>query len=376
MTRDERQILRELRCLLEDTGYLRLFSSRFSVKSVTADPWQEVERLRRVGLLGGEARLTNLLTCLEFFLWGDSVSADRLERALGNRLLSGLDQIGFVQRFGDTLRSRYCLLCVLGHPLIVEQPAAISNGRLVSSHTYLSTSSIECAARIIAAQPAGRVLELGCGTGLLSILANRCAAAVTATDIDTAALRVARLNFALNGSRVRTVHSDLFDRLSDVQFDLIIFNPPWRIVPPSVNYPNRVARVGQGVDGLGILRKFLVDSRQYLAPGGSVIFPIEFPGNHRGFRFMDELDQFVSATRCSLLVDRSAEIVVEQQAILSAETCAAWNRERSIRWLTQQFLAQYDELNYDLLFPAMCVVCNDGGARLFDNSRLFREDAA
>jgi ribosomal protein L11 methyltransferase len=52
-----------------------------------------------------------------------------------------------------------------------------------------------------------RVLDVGCGTGVLAIaaaLSNRCAA-VVAGDIDTEAVRVTRLNARLNGARVAAV---------------------------------------------------------------------------------------------------------------------------------------------------------------------------
>ena len=80
-------------------------------------------------------------------------------------------------------------------------------------------------------EPGMRVLDLGCGCGLVGILAARICGAgnVVLSDIDPVAVEVAALNAARNGvSGVKTVVSDGFADLTDAGFDLILANPPYQ----------------------------------------------------------------------------------------------------------------------------------------------------
>lgn len=72
-----------------------------------------------------------------------------------------------------------------------------------------------------------RVLELGCGTGLLSVLAAQQGAKVTAVDIAPAAIESCARNADRNGVTVETLRSDLFGALDGRLFDLILINPPY-----------------------------------------------------------------------------------------------------------------------------------------------------
>lgn len=70
------------------------------------------------------------------------------------------------------------------------------------------------------------LLELGCGTGLISIVAAKAGAIVTASDLSKMAVLNARNNAKRNGVEIRTCNSDLFDHITG-QFDLIVINPPY-----------------------------------------------------------------------------------------------------------------------------------------------------
>lgn len=70
------------------------------------------------------------------------------------------------------------------------------------------------------------VLELGCGTGLLSILTAKAGATVTASDLNAKAIRNTSYNATQNLVEIRVVPSDLFDSLPET-FDWVIINPPY-----------------------------------------------------------------------------------------------------------------------------------------------------
>ncbi len=72
-----------------------------------------------------------------------------------------------------------------------------------------------------------KVLELGCGCGIISILAAKKGAQVTASDINSTALKALEKNAAKNTVLIDVVLSDLFENLNGQSFDFIIINPPY-----------------------------------------------------------------------------------------------------------------------------------------------------
>ncbi len=106
---------------------------------------------------------------------------------------------------------------------------------------------------------AGRkVLDLGCGYGLLALVAALAGALVSALDDDLAAVRSAEANarrLALS-DRIRVLHSDLDAGLERAdRFDTVLMNPPFH--------------VGKGVR-LDLPRAFIATARRRLAPGGEL----------------------------------------------------------------------------------------------------------
>lgn len=69
-------------------------------------------------------------------------------------------------------------------------------------------------------------LELGCGSGVISLLAAKKGAIVTATDINNIALEYLKKNAADNKLHISIQNSDLFDNVIQ-NFDFIIINPPY-----------------------------------------------------------------------------------------------------------------------------------------------------
>jgi release factor glutamine methyltransferase len=70
-------------------------------------------------------------------------------------------------------------------------------------------------------------LELGAGTGIISILAAKKGAAVFASDISSKAVQNIELNAAKNNVQINIFTSDLFKNIPYMQFDYIIINPPY-----------------------------------------------------------------------------------------------------------------------------------------------------
>lgn len=77
------------------------------------------------------------------------------------------------------------------------------------------------------------VLELGAGTGLISIFAARKGAYVTASDISLTAVYNIEKNVKMTNANVEVVHSDLFDDIPQRRYDYIFIKPPYYQKTPS-----------------------------------------------------------------------------------------------------------------------------------------------
>lgn len=72
-----------------------------------------------------------------------------------------------------------------------------------------------------------RLLELGAGSGLISIHAAKKGAIVTATDINPVAIEYLRRNCDQNDVKTGIILSDLFAAIPEQRFDIIAINPPY-----------------------------------------------------------------------------------------------------------------------------------------------------
>jgi HemK-related putative methylase len=349
-----------LRGALEAAGYSRLYREAAG-REYLLDPWSAFAKAREgLKAAGG----TSGSEVFDLFLMGNTVGNERAEAAFGPEALRELLAAGLLSRARGGVCSDYRILSSFDHYLLIESPFPTKGGGFVSSGTYLSGFSYVLVRNAQTFLPTRSVLELGCGTGLLSIVVCPYSQYTLATDVDPVALQIARANALLNGCQVSTLRSDLFDDIPKAPFDLVVFNPPWRLVPPGVNYPNPLARVGRGEDGLDIVRRFLKALPEYLSAGGRAVFFADFPGNVGGFHFSRELEQFVSATRCSVTLHPGQPVTAEEQSAFSARTCGYLNERLSPEELRERFLSYYRSLGFTRVYPAECEVTNDGCAEL------------
>lgn len=132
-----------------------------------------------------------------------------------------------------------------------------------------------------------RLLDMCTGSGciLLSVLhyavGKSDGAEITGmgADISPDALRVAKQNGENLNIKADWTETDLFDRIEGT-FDMILSNPPYipsavidTLQPEVREHDPRLALDGKA-DGLYFYRKIIEESRQYLKPGGWLIFEI------------------------------------------------------------------------------------------------------
>jgi len=115
-----------------------------------------------------------------------------------------------------------------------------------------------------------KVLEIGCGSGVVSIHCARYGCSVTSGDINPEAVRLTRRNAELNGVDIDVRETDVYSNI-DERFDAILFNLPY--LP--VDEDGLLARSWSGgPDGLGPLPDLLEGAPEHLTENGRVIVVI------------------------------------------------------------------------------------------------------
>ncbi len=135
-----------------------------------------------------------------------------------------------------------------------------------------------------------RVLDMGCGSGIIGItLALELAKLrpeVVMADISESALSLALENATALGARVKTYRSDLFTAWQPAEdnavmppdgFELVLANLPYvpdgEQVATEVTYDPATALYG-GPDGLDVVRRFLKEALPHLAEGCLVLLEV------------------------------------------------------------------------------------------------------
>ena len=118
------------------------------------------------------------------------------------------------------------------------------------------------------------VLEVGTGGGgmLIAIKKYDGAGLCVGTDIDPAALAVARQNAAINGVKgIEWLPGPMFEPVRGRRFDLIVCNPASMPAALIADGHGQVYRSG-GPDGRDMIRQIATHSASHLLPGGCVMF--------------------------------------------------------------------------------------------------------
>ena len=116
------------------------------------------------------------------------------------------------------------------------------------------------------------VLEIGTGSGLVSMYASLLTDDVTATDINYNALELAEKNFKLNNiNTIKLEFGDLFEPVKDKKFDVILFNTPYLptdsddIINDDLNYA-----FDGGLDGRKVIDRFIKEAPNHLNDKGII----------------------------------------------------------------------------------------------------------
>ncbi len=122
------------------------------------------------------------------------------------------------------------------------------------------------------------IVDLGTGSGIVAILIARLCprAQVTAVDVSSVALDVARVNAQRHGVNIRFREGDWYAPLGDERFDLIVSNPPYVVAGDPHLQQNGlpfepIQALTDGIvggDGLACIRRLIDGASAHLHTGG------------------------------------------------------------------------------------------------------------
>lgn len=190
-------------------------------------------------------------------------------------------------------------------------------------------------ARLITDRAVGDALDLGTGCGVQALhLADAAVRpaprAITATDVNPRALRLAALSFALSGlDGVELLHGPLLEPVRGRRFDLVVSNPPFVIAPdagPRFTYRE------SGLPGDEFCRRLVTEVPGVLAENGRCQLLANWL-HIEGTPWEERVGAWVEASGCDAwVVQRDVQDPAEYAELWLRDSCEAGTPEYTARY--------------------------------------------
>lgn len=282
---------RRLRLFFEEAGYtesgLRKYLGAAELPS---------RRLRnQARLLDRTSAPTQLNVLLRWFwLWQEQAKAQCCDLVPANFLSLLLDS-GLVEAVGETLRPAAMLIPIFGFLVASDHPQAIDNRQ--AEMVLWPNPTSKFLARFAVRRRSRATLDLGTGSGILSLGAAGHSDAVVATDLNPRAVTCARFNVSLNGvDNIEVLAGDCFAPVLDRRFDLILSNPPF-FITPQTDY----LFCDNSMELDGLCRRLVKEAPQYLNEDGYMEMLCEW-AQIKGQAWEDRVAEWLAETGCDAWV--------------------------------------------------------------------------
>jgi methylase of polypeptide subunit release factors len=194
---------------------------------------------------------------------------DSIVQVLGSENIDILCHIGLCTLEENILHANFTILPF--EDLLIATDKVFLNVDDIIKDEYLSSDNLVwrldktsyIMARGLVRKTGKAALDLGCGSGLQSLLLSRSVEKVVGIDINPRAINLAGFNARLNGSNnVEFICGDLYQPVGDQKFDMIVSNPP--SAPGLVKAWNREG----GISGRELVDGILGGIKDHLEYGG------------------------------------------------------------------------------------------------------------
>lgn len=256
-------------------------------------PSRQLRNLPR--LLDRTAEPTALNTLLRWFWLGAPVTATAAAETVVPETISLLEKTGLiVERDGDWMATAM-LLPVDGLLVAADHPAAIE--RQESELVLWPNPTSRFLTKFAVRRRSRATLDLGTGSGILSLTAAKFSDKVIATDLNERAVEFARFNAWLNGVKnIEVVAGDCFAPVAGEKFDLILSNPPFFITPQS-----GYMFCDNPMDLDGLCRRLVKEAPEYLNEGGYLQMLCEW-AQLKGQGWEERVAEWLDGTGCDAWV--------------------------------------------------------------------------
>lgn len=163
-----------------------------------------------------------------------------------------------------------------------------------------------------------KILDLCTGSGAIaiSLAKNLPEAEIYGIDISQKAIDIAKMNAKALKVKVKFLKSNLFDKLDDIKFDIIVSNPPYIKrgiicdLSKEVQKEPEIALNG-GIDGLDFYRKITTQAIDYLKYGSYLCFEIGYDQKDEVMDIISQKEQY-SNTYCKKDLGGNDRVIITQ----------------------------------------------------------------
>ncbi len=217
---------RLLRGWFEEAGYSEVNLQRYLGAAELPS-----RHLRNEPRLLDRTREVTLLSALVRWFWlGRPQPVDESASIVPEALVRLLLQSGLLKQDGDILKASAMLLPVQGFLVASDHPASIASGD--AEMVLWPNPTSKFLSHFAVRRHSRATLDLGTGSGILSLGAAEYSDLVIATDLNPRVPSFVRFNAQLNGiENIQLLMGDGFEPVAGRSFDLILSNPPFFITP-------------------------------------------------------------------------------------------------------------------------------------------------
>ena len=248
------------------------------------------------------------------FVLGFIIPTSELHALLGVPLTDDLLGLGLLTNATpDHLISTFCFSPIEDVLLLQEASWSPTIPGLALQVMAFSPSS-RLLLQMAITTPCDKVLEIGCGSGLVSLVQARHAKHVIATDLNPRALNLTRFTALFHGfERLETRAGSLFDPVVGMRFDRIVTNPPYVLTPPKHAAESKHLFRDSGLPADGLSEAIVRGLPKFLEPGGFAQSTINW-AHVKGQPWQERIQSWLHDNSCDAWLLRFETQTPEQYA--------------------------------------------------------------